>query len=230
MDLKRFRLVFLLLFWVTCVVDHSANAAVAIKTVSDGSIRFEARNSTLEEIAEKLNDQLSLEIKGLENRKGETITFVYNAETPEDLLKGLLRHLGVKNYALEFADATLKRVVVVPQASNDSSLFSKSQNVPNQQKELVSVAQIQSIVEGSQAESAGLLKGDIILRYDGLTISSAQQLVKEVERKAGTSQVEVVVVRQKNSIRFILGGGFMGVRVLTQKIPRSDINAFQNVN
>lgn len=40
------------------------------------------------------------------------------------------------------------------------------------------------IVEASQAESAGLQEGDIILEYGGVPISSAQHLVSEVEIKS----------------------------------------------
>ena len=88
---------------------------------------------------------------------------------------------------------------------------------------------VQSIVEGSQAETAGLQKGDIILEYDGVRITSAQQLVNEVEKKAASSQIEMLFVRQKIPTRLILNGGFIGVRVMTTKILRAELNTYREV-
>jgi hypothetical protein len=76
-------------------------------------------------------------------------------------------------------------------------------------------------------ESAGLLQGDIILEYDGVPINSARQLVSEVEKKSQISQIEMVIVRQKIPTRVILNGGFIGVRILTNKIPRDEITAYR---
>ena len=94
----------------------------------------------------------------------------------------------------------------------------------------ITIAQIQSIVEGSQAESAGLQEGDIVLEYDGVPIRSAQQLVREVEKKATNSQIELVVVRQKITTRLILSGGVIGVRITTQKIPRAELETYLGTN
>ena len=227
MTLKSIRLLIIFLIWATFFTAKLTDAVVEISMAPNGTINFAARDSTLEEIAKKFYDNYSVEIKGLENRAGEKITFSYNADTPEDLLKSLLRYIGIKNYAFEFSDAALKRLVVVPEATNDISSFSKSPKDLSQQKEFVSVAQIQSIVEASQAESAGLQEGDIVIEYDGVSISIAQQLVSEVEKKAVKSQIEMVIVRQKIPTRLILNGGFIGVRIITKKIPRTELNTFQ---
>ena len=227
MTLKSIRLLIIFLIWATFFTAKLTDAVVEISMAPNGTINFAARDSTLEEIAKKFYDNYSVEIKGLENRGGEKITFSYSADTLENLLKSLLRYIGIKNYAFEFSDAALKRLVVVPEATNDISSFSKSPKDLSQQKEFVSVAQIQSIVEASQAESAGLQEGDIVIEYDGVSISSAQQLVSEVEKKAVKSQIEMVIVRQKIPTRLILNGGFIGVRIITKKIPRTEFNTFQ---
>jgi hypothetical protein len=143
----------------------------------------------------------------------------------EALLRGLLRYLGVKNFAIQFADATLTRIVVVPDSMSD---ITTSENVRMDQRDQVeplSVAQIQSIVEFSQAESLDLIAGDIIIEYDGVRITSAQQLVEEVEKKSENSQVEMIVIREKNPVRLILAGGIIGVRIMTKKISREEINS-----
>jgi S1-C subfamily serine protease len=137
----------------------------------------------------------------------------------------LLRYLGVKNFAIQFADARLTRIVVVPDSMSD---ITTSENVKTDQwnqVDSVSVAQVQSIVEFSQAESLDLIAGDIIIEYDGVRITSAQQLVEEVGKKAENSQVEMIVIREKNPMRLILAGGIIGVRIMTKKISKEEINS-----
>ena len=207
-----------------------ALAVVSIETAAEGSIDFNARDATLDEIFRAIKENFKIEVKGLEDLAGKKITFSYTAETTEDLLKSLLRHLGIKNYAFEFADAALRRLVVVPGAVNAASTSARSTRGIGDQDEFASVARIQSIVEGSQAESADLQKGDFILEYDGTHISNAQQLVGEVEKRVSSSQVELLVVRQKIPSRLILNGGFIGVRVTTQKIPRSEYETYMGGN
>jgi hypothetical protein len=221
------RLFLLFLLWNSLSPVGSAGGVVEINTTPNGKINFEARDTTIAEIVNKFFDKYSIEIKGLEDKEREKISWSYSADTPEDLLKSLLRYIGIKNYAFEFADATLKRLVVVPEATSDVSSFSQSSDVPSQQNEFVSIAQIKNIVEASQAESAGLQEGDIVLEYDGVPINSAQQLVSEVEKKAHLNQIEMVIVRQKIPTRLILKGGFIGVRIFTKKIPPAEFKAFQ---
>ncbi len=186
---------------------------------------MEAHDSVLVEIFKELNDKYSIEVSGLESRESDKITFSFEADTLEALLRGLLRYLGVKNFAIHFADDRLTRIVVVPDSMSD---ITRSENVQTDQRnrvEPVSVVQIQSIVEFSQAESLDLIAGDIIIEYDGVRISSAQQLVAEVEKKAENSQVEMIVIREKNPMRLILAGGIIGVRIMTKKISKEEINS-----
>ena len=232
MTVKRIRLVISCFFLTICLVISQADAIVEISTLQDGTVRFEARDSSLEEIAKKLYDKYAIEVKGLEKREGEKFTFSFFADSPEEILKRLLRFVGIRNYAFEFSDATLKRVVVVPEGSKDTSSVieqERTQEARNPET-FVTIAQIQSIVAGSQAESAGLQEGDIILEYDGVPIRSAQQLVSEVEKKTTNSQVELVVLRQKITTRLILSGGFIGVRIMTQKIPSTEYKKYQGTD
>ena len=189
---------------------------------------MEAHDSVLVEIFKELYDKYSIEVSGLESRESDKITFSFEADTLEALLRGLLRYLGVKNFAIHFADATLTKIVVVPDSVSD---ITTSENVQmdemdqRDQVEPLSVAQIQSIVEFSQAESLDLITGDIIIEYDGVRITSAQQLVEEVEKKSENSQVEMIVIREKNPVRLILAGGIIGVRIMTKKISKDEINS-----
>jgi len=218
-------LLFLLFCTTFCVVDFT-KAADEITMVRDGKIFFKARDSTLKEIVREFHNKFSIEIKGLESKESLKLSFLFEADTLEVLLKGLLRHLGIKNYAFEFADATLKRVVIVSEATRDISSLAKPVTEQLKQKEFVNIAQIQSIIESSQAESIGLFEGDIIVEYDGVPITNARQLVKEVEKKAANSQVEMVIVREKTPMQLTIGGGFIGVRIMTKKIAKEEFDTF----
>ena len=213
------------LFWAAFYATGAANASNEITRVWNGNIIIEAHDSVLVDIFKELYDKYSIEVSGLESRESDKITFSFEADTLEALLRGLLRYLGVKNFAIQFADATLTRIVVMPDSISDITTSENVQMDQRDQVEPLSVAQIQSIVEFSQAESLDLIAGDIIIEYDGVRITSAQQLVEEVEKKAENSQVEMIVIREKNPVRLILAGGIIGVRILTKKISKEEINA-----
>ena len=213
------------LFWAAFYATGAANASNEITRVWNGNIIIEAHDAVLVEIFKELYDKYSIEVSGLESRESDKITFSFEADTLEALLRGLLRYLGVKNFAIQFADATLTRIVVMPDSISDITTSENVQMDQRDQVEPLSVAQIQSIVEFSQAESLDLIAGDIIIEYDGVRITSAQQLVEEVEKKSENSQVEMIVIREKNPVRLILTGGIIGVRIMTKKISREEINS-----
>ena len=219
---KAYLLVFLL-FGTALYTTEPANASSEITRVWKGNIVIETHDSALVEVLKELYDKYSIEVAGLESRESDKITFSFEAETLESLLRGLLRYLGVKNFAIEFTDATLTRIVVVPDSMSEIAPSENVQAEQENQLESLSVAQVQSIVEFSQAESLDLTAGDIIIEYDGVYITSAQQLVEEVKDKAENSQVEMIVIREKTPMRLILAGGIIGVRILTKKISKEEI-------
>ena len=213
------------LFWTATNAASPANASIEITHGWDGNVTIEARDSVLDDIFRELHDKYGIEVSGLESRKSDKITFSFEADTLEGLLRGLLRYLGVKNFAIEFADAALTRIMVVPDSVKG---FRPSENADiesSNQTESIGVAQVQSIVEFSQAESLDLIAGDIILEYGGVRITSAQHLVDEVEEKDESSQVEMVILRDKYPIRLILAGGLIGVRVMTKQISKKEISS-----
>ena len=214
------------LFWITLILTEQAFAFVKISSDPNGKVLFEARDASHAEIVKEIIIKYGIEIKGLEQGKTEKITLSFDAESREALLKSLLRHLGIKNYALEFTDEALTRLVVVPETTSDDSSWSVSPEDSPRQKKFVEVVQIQSVVESSQAESAGLLAGDLIIEYDGVRIKSATQLISEVEKKTAESQIEMVIVRQNKRSQLVISSGFIGVRIVTKKIPLAEFKTF----
>jgi hypothetical protein len=221
---------FYFLFCTAFYATGPANASNEITRVWNGNIIIEAHDSALVEIFKELYDKYSIEVSGLESRESDKITFSFEADTLEALLRGLLRYLGVNNFAIQFADATLTRIVVVPDSMSDMTTSENVQMDQKDQLEPLSVAQIQSILEFSQAESLDLIAGDIIIEYDGVRITNAQQLVEEVEKKSEKSQVEMIVIREKNPVWLTLTGGIIGVRIMTKKISKEEINSIFYLN
>ena len=212
------------LFWTAFCATAPAIASNEITRGSDGKIIIDAQDSDLFEVFKELYDKYSIEVSGLDSRKSDKITLSFEADTLEALMRGLLRYLGVKNFAFEFSNAALTRIVVVPDSMSDITISENLQTDRLKPPESISVAQIMSVVEFSQAQSLDLTAGDIIIEYDGVRISSAQQLVEEVEKKAENSQVDMIVIREKNSMRLILAGGTIGVRIRTKNISYEEID------
>jgi hypothetical protein len=224
--MKRISLLLIyFLFWSVFYVTTPATASIEINRSWNGNIILEAHDSVLLEVFKELFDRYAIEVSGLENREDDKITFSFEAETLETLLRGFLRYLGVKNFAIEFAETTLTRIVVVPDSLDDFTTSVSMELESSNQAESIDVAQIQSIVKYSQAESLDLVAGDIILEYDGIRITSAEHLVEEVGKKSESNQVEMIVIREKNPMRLILAGGIIGVRITTKKILKEEINS-----
>jgi serine protease Do len=57
---------------------------------------------------------------------------------------------------------------------------------------------VAQVVEGSAAETAGLMKGDIITSFDGKTINSMEYLQEQMQYYAAGTQVEIVIERANN--------------------------------
>ena len=197
--MKRIHLLlYFFLFWTAFWVAVPVNASNEIPRNANGNIIIDAQDSDLFEIIKELYDKYSVEVLGLESRKSEKFTFSFEADTLETLLRKLLRYLGVKNFAIQFVDARLTRIMVLPESVSDITISENQQADRWNPPESISVAQIMSVVEFSQAQTLDLTAGDIIIEYDGVRISSAQQLVEEVEKKAQNSQVDMIVIREKN--------------------------------
>lgn len=219
------RLFQILLVFIALInaVDSSA-ALEDVIGVQNGVFFLKASDTPLRRILETINEKYSIDVRGLDSRADDKITFSFQAPTSEGLLKGLLRHLGIKNYAFEFADDKIRRVMIIVGSGKEISIPEAPQTEPSAKKEFVSVAEIQSVLDSSQAKSLGLLEGDLIIEYDGVRIRSAQQLVSEVEKKSSQNQIEMIVIREKIPMRLILSGGFVGVKVMTRNIPQEDLN------
>ncbi len=192
----------------------------------NNTLTIQASKIPLTKILSAIQNKCLVKITGLEHRRDEKITFFSNKGSPERVLKDFLRHLGEKNYAFEYGNEALLQIVVLPGAKADNyppaTLANQKENPP----ETVKAVRVVGVIDESQAQSAGLMKGDIILEYAGLKIGSTDELIKATKTKTNTDQVEILVLRENYRLRFILNGGLIGVRITNASISKESLTVF----
>ena len=193
---------------------------------TDGKLFIRAQNLTFKDVATAIHQEFDVEIKGLESLESEELTLEYVANSLEELVRGLLRHLNIKNYAFEFSEDRLITVNILPGARTTGSRPLDAATDSNKRRETVTVAVIKSVVESSQAEALDLRPGDVIIEYGGIRIHNATQLVKEVKKNSNKDQIELMFVREGNSRRLVLNAGFIGVRITTEKVSSQAYQSF----
>jgi S1-C subfamily serine protease len=189
----------------------------------DGRYVLTFKEVPLSEILNLFFKHYSIEIKGLENNHSDIITVSISETTIDFVMKTLLRNLGVKNYAFEYDNQALRRVFVMPASRGITSALPLIEEQQRNSKSYVTAALIVDIVEGSQAQSNGLRIGDLIVEYSGVRIRNARELVREAGKTSIDQQVEMIVIRDKLPMPFILEGGFIGVKIRTQRILSEEL-------
>ena len=212
------------------VVSANTSSPNDIIFIRHGKISIKSQGTPLKKIFDSLRQEYAVEIIGLEHKNDLPVTFSHTSESLEDLLKALLRHLGEKNFAFEFIDQKLGRISVLPGTQKEKLIQTNQGNTSKPVSQFVTVAEVQNVVEGSQADSLGVIRGDVIFEYDGVEIHNARQLVKEVDKKFSLANIEMIVMRGNAAIRFTLVGGFIGMRLQTKQITKEDYEKFKSMN
>ena len=218
-----------ILLTLLILLSGSAAGIAADDTIDDivkfqnDTLTIQASQTPLIKILSAIQNKCLVKITGLEHRKEEKVTFSSNKGSLERVLKDFLRHLGEKNYAFEYGNAALLQIVVLPGAQADNyptaTLANQKENLP----ESVEAVRVVVVIDGTQAQSVGLMEGDIILEYGGLKIGSADELIKATKTKTNTDQVEILVLRENYQLRFILHGGLIGVRIQNESIAKESL-------
>jgi C-terminal processing protease CtpA/Prc len=147
----------------------------------------------------------------------------------QEVIKGLLRYLGENNYAFESQGDRLRRVSIFPTGAMDVAIRPGNEGLETEKfktegPKRVDVIEVTNVIEGSQAESLGLQKGDFIIEYDGRKMGRASQLVMETKKKKPHETVELRAVREGNPMRFFVSGGFIGIQIKTIKVFEKSFN------
>ncbi len=195
-------------------VDHSS-----IVKLQDNYWLLSIQQRPLGEVIADIYRDFQVEIHGLESRKKEIVTLSAPGKSLPDLIRSLLQWLNEKNYAFEFVDNRLKRVVVLPETSDDLPSGSTVGSLSEvEQSKSVNAVEIQGVVEDSQAKNLNFQKGDLILEYDGVKISQSSELVRETRKKSPDEEVELLLLRNGDFIRMNAKGGLLGIRIKTVKV------------
>jgi len=213
------------MFCAGSVVAGDKVVSEIIKFQND-TLTIQAQNTPLIKILSEIQAKCLVKIIGLEKRNDETITYFSKEGSVERVLKDFLRYLGEKNYAFEYSNEKLLRISVLPWAKSGNVLPEAPPHEEESSADTLNVIKVVDIIEGSQAQSLGLMKGDIILEYNGLQIRSTDELIKATKMNTGIDQVEMLVLRENYPLRFVLNGGFIGVRISNVTIPKEALEIF----
>ncbi len=193
-------------------------------------ITVDARNAALGEILSAIQAAFPVTVTGLSDRADEEITFSVSGDLPEETFKRLLRQLGETNYAFEFIGRQLSRVSVLPPAAAGAAPPPRpdpARPAPPDREEMVEVVRVNRVIEDSQAESLDIRTGDLIVEYDGEPIQEPADLIRAVKALADRNQVQMLVVRDGTPIPYELKGGFIGVQIVSTRIPREQFERFR---
>lgn len=191
----------------------------------DRQIDIRSDKARLSDLLVEIQVQSGIDITGLDDRAAELVTFSGRGK-PEKVLEQMLEQIGEHNFALEYTDRLLSRIMVLPSKSGDSQGRPGivPGHVPNSgqpPESLISVVVVQLVEKNTQGEQIGLQSGDIVLEYGGVRIHSSQQLIREVKNKENENQVDMTVIRNRQNMLFSLTGGFIGIRIREEKLPKS---------
>ncbi len=190
---------------------------------ANGKLSIQTKNTPLSKVVEEIGRKCRVAISGLEQRANEPLSFTAQEEIQETALKRFLRQLGEESYAFEYTRSGLNRIVVLPRSN---AKYSPAPMFPPktepalpfpppapQPAEAPPGVSVMDVIQGSQGESIGLQKGDVVLEYDGVKITDSQQLIQEVKNRETKDVVELTVLRNNTPMSFVLKGGFIGVNI-----------------
>ena len=211
-------LLFILIYFFMSAISSNAlptNADSFQIEFQEGYLVFTAQKAPLKIIIDGIAREFQVAITGLDARYAEALTFSIKAESLQEVLKLMFRHLGEKNVAFEFIDNRLRYISVVPESKKKLRSQPQMKGLEAVPEDRVTAIEVLEVMNASQAVDIGVEKGDLILEYGGMRLSRASELVEETKRRSPSEIVEMVVFRKGGQLRFYVYGGFIGVRVKT---------------
>jgi C-terminal processing protease CtpA/Prc len=196
-------------------------------------LNLDLEQTPLGTLLTEITRQCSVTVSGLEERHQERISFAADNEPVEAALKRLLRSLDETNYAFFYNLTQLRQVSVLPRAKGAgpgsvempvAALPSEAEPPPAPAPEsTVQAVRVIRVNAGTQAESLGLQRGDLVVAYDGAPVRNSQQLVAAVRETSDADTVEMVVVRDGEALRLSLKGGLIGINIKTVAVSDDEL-------
>ncbi len=177
-------------------------------------------------IVDRFKKEFGVAILGLEPLYGKTLVLNISGDLPY-IIKKVLKRLELKNYAMIFHNATLKKVVVVkgrtfnfPEEYSDR--YIQEDDDPMQDQVLV----VREVLEGTTADKIGIQEGDIMLKYDQVRINHNGQLGEIISNKKDQANISLLIVRNQIPIRLACRSGTLGVVMSQRTMDISKLEAW----
>ena len=204
--------------WAGLFLSGRTSAAPPPILRENGSmVTLQAEGLPLKQILEELQTGHGLIFSGIFEYSDQEVTLSCTGSVM-DVVKSLLKTLGVRNYAFTFSGERLIHVSVLPVS------FSAVTTPPPLVKEShakkttpldTSAVLVKTVLPGTQGERISLAPNDVILSYNGARVPNAQRLIALVKQYEQEDRINLVIARDGIPMEFILEGGFIGVQIIT---------------
>ena len=116
------------------------------------------------------------------------------------LAERVIRGIDARNARLTFLRSTTPAAVAGARASQGSNVYLGS--IPDMAAGAVKGLRLTGVRAGSPADSAGLRAGDIVVEFDGKVVSDLQTYSDALYARRPGDEVEVIVLRGSERLRF----------------------------
>lgn len=184
-----------------------------------------SRGATVAQIVEQLRQTCAVEIQGLEERRSAVVDFS-GAGPVEEVVKDLLKAVGIFDYALEFVGDQLFLVRAMPLSKPEAPVPQDDDEDTAEAANELKAVRVVSLAENGQVRHLDVIPGDIVLTYNGVRVENTRQLIAEVKKTSPNQTVEMLLIRDRLPIRVYLSGGFIGIRIRSEKVDGSGLEKF----
>jgi len=216
--LVGFTLSFLCGLLIITILQKEVSAkSSGLSIIDRGLLTIKADNLELKYIILEFETQHSLSFTGFSDFMENKITLSHTGSTM-DIIAKLIKLLEIQSYAYEFYGEKLIHVTAVPTSPKiDNSLGTvpKTTKKQNTNKRNSSTVQIQKVLPDSQGEMVQLEVNDHIIAYNGHKTPNAGRLIDYVKKYKAEEVVSIIIVRDGRILEFSLGGGMIGVQIIT---------------
>ena len=179
------------------------------KKMDETSYAFEYKGNKLFQV--KVVPELKKDIFIV--KEPEEATASLNEESEKQMRIRQLKEIGASEGVTEYTIPPSHRHFL-----NNSSLEKHQEDTDDPPETVVKILRV---IENTQGFEAGLLTGDIIIEYNGVTIDNARTLIREVNKTSSEDEINITVLRDDENVDFNLNGGKIGVSVQTVNLDES---------